>query len=830
MTASLSLAAKESPFCVGDSYFAKAEAINSSDSHAFDDNGSQMLKTIRALLQTSDPPNKIQGQILQTDPRGEGHEELVWTRSTIVRSVGGIIYRRWNFDDLDEEIQAVCWAWFEEKGTTRVPPAEKPLDGVFGTDPWKDLSSESMFGPYGRVMRASTSKSEYSANTIADPDYHGPGTGSLVRALCVFFRSFAYIYGDDGAEYRIDLPVCPRRAWSLFPVGVLLERRIPVNITNWNRPIYEHSATLYSLAAPLQSIVPVGIAHRILHSSHGLPAVYQEDKDVPNVDIFTNSEFRSFEHVLFIEESTPESHHIIFTIEKGLWIHCYLYAYRAPSDPASQHLMKGLVPEMDLGGVAAHAFNIPSPEFRPALTGHSSFVSTATTESLEILSQLDAFKQTPSWLKEATPPPPDWRNKYLSSTPLVTVEDIPPPPDFLSSNEDDPNDFDQPVHWFQKLDTCLIQQERCGIQNVIVVMKSSLIISVNHYEAIKIVTFDDSQLSRSFALWLPAERAYRVVHIHRTNWKQDQPKAGQATIADFAKDTYPALAIERVRATRPDTYDLLVLKPDHTLCLYANGHEYQLVLSVDLPSVKVESPAENISEGHPIPPTELKPKLLSIKDGAGSFFTAIFEGNYERRVSIDLLPRNRLVDDVLAALQYVLSSVQFAELRRNQLVRWCSRDRPMTLKKEIACLWEPLLEMVIGEGPGIISTQSQETSAFDSLASSAVHQKISNDRCLFNLQVPTAKVAPAVKKLLQGISSFCAPTLYALHILGQSLKVDLTRQAELEYLVPTILKIGNCIAPEWSDYWSRLFPDAEGAWSSIPLGMYTAEILRVTYF
>lgn len=471
MTASLSLAVGERPFCAGDSYFTQAEAINPSDSHTFDDDGSQMLKTVRDLLQTSDAPNKIQGRILQTYPRGEGSEELVWTRFTIVHSVGGVVCRRWNFDGLDEEIQAVCWAQFEEKGTARVPAAEvQSHNGVFETDPWKDSSSESVFGPYGRVMRASAPKSRPIAKAIPNADYHGPGTGSLVRSLCVFFRSFAYIYGDDGAEYRIDLPICPRRAWPLFPVGVLLERRIPVDITNWNRPIYEHNATLYSLAAPLHSVVPIGIAQRILHSDHGLPAVYQEDKDVPNVDIFTSSEFRSFEYVLFVEESTPESHRILFTIEGGLWIHCYLYAYRAPSDPSSQHLMKSLLPEMDLGGLAADDFDIPSPGFQPTLTGHTSFVSTATTVSLEILSQLDTLKQTPSWLKEVTPSPPDLHDKYLSSTPLVNAEDI-PPPDFLSSNGDDPNDFDQPVHWVQKLDTCLVEQLRCGVQNMITVIK-----------------------------------------------------------------------------------------------------------------------------------------------------------------------------------------------------------------------------------------------------------------------------------------------------------------------------------------------------------------------
>jgi hypothetical protein len=466
MTASISLAAEETPFYAGDSYFTQAEATNPSDSPA-DDDGSQMLKTVRGLLQTSDPPNKIQGRILQTHPSGEGSEELLWTRSTVVHSVGAVVCRRWNFDDLDEEIQTVCWARFEEKGTARAPPAEtQPLDHVLETDLWKESSSESVFGPYGRVMRAFASKTGSSAKNIPNHDYHGPGTGFLMRALCVFFRSFAYLYGDDGAEYRIDLPICPRRAWTLFPVGVLLERRIPVETTSWNRPIYEHNATFYSLAAPLHSIVPVGIAHRILHSSLGLPAIYQDDKDVPNVDIFTNSEFRSFEHVLFVEESTPESHCILFTIERGLWIHCYLYAHRAPSDPTSQRLMKGLLSEMDSGGVGDTP-DIPSAEFQPAPIGHAPSISTTTTESLEILSQLDTFKQTPSWLKEASPPPPNWRDNYLSSTPLVNAESLPPPPDFLSSNEHDPNDFDQPVHWFQKLDTCLVEQERYGIRNFI---------------------------------------------------------------------------------------------------------------------------------------------------------------------------------------------------------------------------------------------------------------------------------------------------------------------------------------------------------------------------
>ena len=313
----------------------------------------------------------------------------------------------------------------------------------------------------------------------------------------------------------------------------------------------------------------------------------------------------------------------------------------------------------------------------------------------------------------------------------------------------------------------------------------------------------------------------------------DQPKAGQTTIADFAKAAYPALAIEKVRATRPDAYDLLVLRPDHTLRLYADGQEYQLMLSVDLSSLKAESRVEDTSgvvdmsmsmdEEHPISLPETQLQLLSIKDGVDSFFTAVFEGGQERRVSIDLLPRNRLVGDALATLQYVLPSAQFAELRRNQLVRWCSRGRPTRLKEEIACIWEPLLEMMLGEAPGFTRTQEQqqETSAFDSLASSAVHQKFSNDRSVFNLRVPTAKVAPAAEMSLRDVSSFCAPVLYALHLLGQSLKVDLTRQAELEHLVPTLLRVGNRVAPEWSDYWSRIFPDAEGAWSPVSLGMCT---------
>ena len=309
----------------------------------------------------------------------------------------------------------------------------------------------------------------------------------------------------------------------------------------------------------------------------------------------------------------------------------------------------------------------------------------------------------------------------------------------------------------------------------------------------------------------------------------DQPKAGQATIADFAKAVYPALAIEKVRATRPDAHDLLVLRPDHTLRLYADGQEYQLMLSVDLSSGSrmedtsgVVDMSMSMDEGHPISPTEPQAQLLSIKDGADSFFTAVFEGGQERRVSIDLLPRNRLVGDVLATLQYVLPSAQFAELRRNQLVRWCSRGRPTKLSEEIACIWEPLLEMVLGEGPRVIrpQAQQQDTSAFDSLASSAVHQKLSNDRSLFNLRVPTAKVAPAAERLLSNVSSFSGPTLYALHLLGQSLKVDLTRQAELEYLVPTLLRIGNRIAPEWSDYWSRISPDSEGAWGPVPFSTY----------
>jgi anaphase-promoting complex subunit 1 len=59
-----------------------------------------------------------------------------------------------------------------------------------------------------------------------------------------------------------------------------------------------------------------------------------------------------------------------------------------------------------------------------------------------------------------------------------------------------------------------------------------------------------------------------------------------------------------------------------------------------------------------------------------------------------------------------------------------------------------------------------------------------------------------------------APVLFAFHMLGEDLRLDVGMYQSLNRLASLIILVGRIIRPEWADYWKRLCPSASSGWPS----------------
>ena len=103
------------------------------------------------------------------------------------------------------------------------------------------------------------------------------------------------------------------------------------------------------------------------------------------------------------------------------------------------------------------------------------------------------------------------------------------------------------------------------------------------------------------------------------------------------------------------------------------------------------------------------------------------------------------------------------------------------------------------------------------MVSSSSHRRFADDAVLFNFRLPQLH-SDTTMTSASTLLPLAAPVLFSLHLLGQSLKVDVTRCNELPLLLRAVLRLSSQIAPEWTDYWSRICPDLDEVWRGLEQG------------
>lgn len=214
---------------------------------------SDLLKSIRRVIR---PPNsrRLRQTLLYpaqghtTDEAFSQDIELSWNSCCVVLSAGGIVARKWTFEEEDQDIQWAC------RGLVELPTGIVEGSGAFfSSTSAEELEASSSNSPaFSRF--AESAKARQRAVTPA----------KRISAVFVFLRSIGKIFTDTGEELTFHLPFLVRRAWPLRPHGVLIQREIGQyeedESARTGEPLLP---TLFSLHDPFAELKAVGLAARI---------------------------------------------------------------------------------------------------------------------------------------------------------------------------------------------------------------------------------------------------------------------------------------------------------------------------------------------------------------------------------------------------------------------------------------------------------------------------------------------------------------------------------------------------------------------------------------
>ncbi|KAG8831696.1 Anaphase-promoting complex subunit 1 [Serendipita sp. 399] len=728
----------------------------------------ELLEAIREAIQHEDGSTEILGRV-HSQGNSELAEELVWGSRAVVWIVGGGIRRQWSFTKESDEIRTVCWAYFEESKIKRVENLPNTRDSSALLDGLLDQPSRSVFGPYGDALRNSSNPVVLQEQKTTGYDAAHLLPQTLVRAICIVFRTSVRIYCEDGSDFFTHIPFLSRRAWPLYPFGLAIEEEHVPELYPWAFSAIDYSSTLYTLINPLQSVVSFGLAHSIVQTSRGLPLIFQEEAPFPNKDMSKLTLIKPGEYTIFMDESADTSCRLVVTIDTRLqMVNIYTYSY-APSE----------------------RINSSSDILRR--TRETSAPSSNLMDVIKPSVNQETFGLSSRWLMDQTPLPQGWREPIHSGIEMDREANDPQSivvTPLLEFSDDDDEAIIEPIYWLQRLVSIPIDQK---------VMED--------WSNVQVLPFDeslDSGTAGYYAIFFPSTTSYRLVKVQ---WKSTIPLI-PTSFLEAVPDALPnaALSIMRIRAFRDDRYDLLVLNPDHSLTVVSTSQNIQIGLRRDSGSVLLPfmQPTDMSGEHHgdsvkPIELLGLCGHNVAIRTADGSVC----------QVYLNFQPSNLLVQEILATLRFALSLKDFNRLSQQYLRLWFDKNMSHIPQVELGCLWSALFDLLGGTYP-FISDNTLKARGFRGLSNTAVHRRFVYDDALSSFRLPPNHSISGQASIQ---SQLVAPVMLALHILGQSIMINATRLDHLRSLVPVIIQLSRNIAPEWSDYWYRICPDLGEAWT-----------------
>ncbi|KAJ7055665.1 hypothetical protein C8F01DRAFT_1319594 [Mycena amicta] len=592
-----------------------------------------LLSAIRDALRgaPSEPPEARRANFVSTLPnaiRTEPleEEEVSWNSSVVVWSSGGIIRKTWMFMHEGEDAQTATIGWLEQ------------------------------------------STPEYAASSTTSPS----SSATSERPTFVLGKSL-----KNGLDYTFSLPFIVRKAWPLYPHGIMIQRNI-------EREELEEAAlagepllpTIFSLTSPFAE--PGYRWGDIWHRYSSAPWAYA---------------CRSSLSVLVNSYEQANIHHAV--------------QLRPPATAITK-----IGSRYDAYDARAACLAVR----------HASFIFPSRYGTNPLNNHYHGF----DWLRPH-------RNSLTRNDLSVTMDRMALGgcPESDSSLVPVEHARTKTSYWVEKLVTRDLSNEDSA-----------------RWQSMTCALFDGRGSGTS-------EPSLLSIHLPAS----EKPIIFELAAQDDALEVkhvwdVPALAAVALRITRPNVWDLLVLKPDHQLVVLTHGmRELPIQLQV--------------KDSHPTTTMHVDPPPSTIRR--------------EYRLCLDLPPTDLLVNQTLQILALMIPGDVFFELHQTFL---------LLAQRTPASGWQ--------------------------LAKSPSHCRFREDPALRHLKTPNCAPDTIVLDLKTARhpqrKTLLAPILYAMHSTAEDLRLRIDHYKDLCRLVPVICRIALVVRMGWADYWKCLCPDAMTGW------------------
>ncbi|TDL26792.1 hypothetical protein BD410DRAFT_741006 [Rickenella mellea] len=777
---------------------------------------SDLLKSIRAALQGSgteqNPP--FRRCLFPANDDGSGcEEELAWNEHTVVHSAGGVLKRKWSFEEEGQNIQWACVGWLLQPGMVHSGYAnsaarytsDHQADAVSPTEKKNDET----FSPFYHAKRVGHKTVELS---------------TMSRGFFVFLRSFGKILLMNGLEHTFALPFIVRQAWPIHPHGVIIQRVL-------DRAEIEEAEvtgdftlpTLFTITNPFSEPRAVGVTEGITGGFGFVPPVLKDKKSF-------NKPLKSLpadQHVLWVSNRQAcASDDLMVTIDGDRrTISVWHYVYLAPKD----------IP-VPIGRARARSLNRKRTSLANVLP--SDVRHTTVTE--DMTNRADRMMPpSPGEELEATQPAefsrvPGIATSLSKASTLVSMGSI------VSIGSQWVGSGSSLPH---RVNSLTRNEITAGMDRMVLGRRSEIdggMPSVDHgrmnsaYWVEKMFTYQlddtDSKAWKRITFSVfdyrydgKEERSYLAICLPGSErlflWTIAQ-KEDTKTLKAEPAGNMPAVAAVSIKSMRENAWDLLLVKPGNELALLTHG----------LNEVPLESASYDCGEAdgrtndgmmmavdtdgdRSMASVIDRAKIVSLMDAVHSCATVVFEDGSTSRISVNLVPLDVLTKRCLASLATSIPKMDFFQLHKRFLELWDARDRSSCDNVEFECFVEAfhdVFQMRIDHA--FTHTTASSSTTWGSLGSSKSHQRLYQDTALSRLKLPegseslsATSVSPVPHKALRF-------ALISFHTLGEDLRILVHRQQDLRRLAPLICRIARIVRPEWADYWKRLCPDACSGW------------------
>lgn len=279
----------------------------------------------------------------------------------------------------------------------------------------------------------------------------------------------------------------------------------------------------------------------------------------------------------------------------------------------------------------------------------------------------------------------------------------------------------------------------------------------------------------------------------------------------------PAISNAAIRATRHNVWDLLIVKPNHEAAILTHG-TLEVPIEFNLSGASTPDDDESGMQVDQNIPDSLRHPLVSVKSGYYSTATLTFVGGLTRTATFSLIPEDSLTLQALQILALSLPHDMAFQLHTKFLSLWAAQGLRTSDAVEFDCLSSALISVFELDDPAQMAIQTKGHHPWVELADSPSHRRLREDPVLRVLKAPN--FPSFYRPLFHKRHSFLGPVLYALHTLGENLRLMVHGYKSVLRLAPLICRIALIIRPEWADYWKRLCPEACTDWpSSQSIGM-----------